>query len=68
MVILARLSGASMIEVPVNYCPRRGQSKITGSLPTTLKVGLNMIRVILTYLLRGSAGPAPARPPLRQDI
>jgi glycosyltransferase involved in cell wall biosynthesis len=62
MVIVARLTGASMIEVPVNYRARTGQSKITGSLPTTLKVGVNMLRVILAYRLRGSgelaSGPA----------
>jgi glycosyltransferase involved in cell wall biosynthesis len=65
MVIVARLAGTSMIEVPVNYRPRTGESKITGNLPTTVTVGLNMLRVILTYRWRGSGQPAAAAPSLR---
>ena len=57
MVVLARLADVSMLEIPVNYRARRGESKITGSFKTTLSVGTNMIRVILRYRLR----PAPAR-------
>ena len=49
MVILARLSDISMIEVPVNYRARKGTSKITGNLRGTLDTGLNMLRIILGY-------------------
>jgi hypothetical protein len=38
-----------MLEIPVNYRARRGESKITGSFKTTLEVGANMIGVILRY-------------------
>ena len=55
MVILARLAGLRILEVPVNYHPRVGTSKITGSRKTTWKVGLNMIRLILRYRVRGGA-------------
>jgi glycosyltransferase involved in cell wall biosynthesis len=54
MVCLALLDGARVIEVPVNYRSRVGESKITGSLATALRVGARMIALILRYrLLRG---------------
>jgi glycosyltransferase involved in cell wall biosynthesis len=49
MVILARLADVSMLEIPVSYRARKGDSKITGSLRTTLVVGANMVRTILRY-------------------
>jgi glycosyltransferase involved in cell wall biosynthesis len=53
MVILARLAGLTMIEVPVTYRPRRGESKITGSFKTSTQVAVNMIRIILRYRVSG---------------
>jgi glycosyltransferase involved in cell wall biosynthesis len=61
MVVLALLEGLRVIEVPVNYRGRLGESKITGSLKTTLRVGFNMISLILAYRLRTLAQPRPAR-------
>ena len=52
MVVLALLDGLRVIEVPVNYRGRLGESKITGSLKTALRVGLHMIRLILSYRVR----------------
>jgi glycosyltransferase involved in cell wall biosynthesis len=52
MVILALLNGLRIVEVPVNYRARVGESKITGSRVTTLKVGGRMIGLILSYRLR----------------
>jgi len=49
MVILALKSGLKVIEVPVNYRGRVGESKITGNLKGTLKTGLNMIGLIIKY-------------------
>jgi len=49
MVVLARLSDVSMIEVPVNYRARTGDSKITGTLKGTLTTGSAMIALILRY-------------------
>jgi glycosyltransferase involved in cell wall biosynthesis len=49
MVILARQTGASMLEVPVSYRPRRGTSKITGDLRGMIEVGLNMMALIAAY-------------------
>jgi glycosyltransferase involved in cell wall biosynthesis len=61
MVVLALLDGLRVIEVPVNYRGRLGESKITGSFKTTLRVGFNMISLILSYRLRTLARPRPAR-------
>jgi glycosyltransferase involved in cell wall biosynthesis len=51
MVCLALLDGARIIEVPVNYRGRVGESKITGSLATAYRVGVRMIGLILRYRL-----------------
>jgi glycosyltransferase involved in cell wall biosynthesis len=51
MVILARLTGATVIEIPVTYRARTGQSKITGSFTKAVAVGLRMFALILRYRL-----------------
>ncbi len=61
MVILALLDGLRIIEVPVNYRGRLGESKITGSMRTAVRVGLRMIALILSYRLRTLAHPRPPR-------
>jgi glycosyltransferase involved in cell wall biosynthesis len=53
MVVLALLNGLRIVEVPVNYRARVGQSKITGSRVTTVKVGARMIGLILDYRIKG---------------
>ena len=47
MVIVALKRGLRVIEVPVNYRGRVGESKITGTLKGTLRTGFNMIALIL---------------------
>jgi hypothetical protein len=37
--------------VPVNYRVRVGESKITGSMHTALRVGAHMVGLILRYRL-----------------
>jgi glycosyltransferase involved in cell wall biosynthesis len=49
MVILALRRGLRVIEVPVNYRGRIGESKITGTLKGTLRTGLSMIGLIVKY-------------------
>jgi glycosyltransferase involved in cell wall biosynthesis len=49
MVILALKKRLKVIEVPVNYRGRVGQSKITGNLKGALRTGFNMIGLILKY-------------------
>jgi glycosyltransferase involved in cell wall biosynthesis len=53
MVCLALLHGQRLVEVPVNYRDRVGESKITGSMRTTVRVGARMIGLILRYRLLG---------------
>jgi glycosyltransferase involved in cell wall biosynthesis len=52
MVILGLRGGLKIIEIPVNYRGRVGESKITGSLKGTLRTGFRMIALILHYRLR----------------
>jgi glycosyltransferase involved in cell wall biosynthesis len=47
MVILGLRRRLRIIEVPVNYRGRVGESKITGTLPGTLRTGFNMIFLIV---------------------
>jgi glycosyltransferase involved in cell wall biosynthesis len=47
MVIAARMNDLTMIEVPLNYRGRVGESKITGSIKGMWKTGLAMIRLII---------------------
>jgi glycosyltransferase involved in cell wall biosynthesis len=49
MMVLAIKSNISMIEIPVNYKERVGESKITGKKWPAFKLGLIMIKTILLY-------------------
>jgi glycosyltransferase involved in cell wall biosynthesis len=49
MVILALKSGLRVIEVPVNYRGRIGDSKITGTLRGALITGTRMIGLVFRY-------------------
>jgi glycosyltransferase involved in cell wall biosynthesis len=51
MVCLALIDGLRLVEVPVNYRDRVGESKITGSMHTALRVGAHMVGLILRYRL-----------------
>jgi len=53
MVCLALLERLRLVEVPVNYRDRVGESKITGSMHTALRVAARMVGVILRYRLLG---------------
>jgi glycosyltransferase involved in cell wall biosynthesis len=51
MVCLALLDHLRLVEVPVNYRHRIGQSKITGSMQSAVRVGGHMLALILRYRL-----------------
>ena len=51
MVIHGLRRGLRIIEVPINYRGRVGESKITGNLKGTLRTGFNMIALVLKYRL-----------------
>lgn len=53
MVCLALLDGQRVVEVPVNYRDRVGESKITGSMQTAMRVAARMVGVIVRYRLIG---------------
>jgi hypothetical protein len=48
------------IEIPVNYGPRLGTSKVTGSLVRAIKLGLRMILLIFRYELITFSGACQA--------
>jgi glycosyltransferase involved in cell wall biosynthesis len=52
MVILALKRRLKIIEIPVNYRGRIGESKITGSFRGTLETGLRMIGIVFKYLIK----------------
>jgi glycosyltransferase involved in cell wall biosynthesis len=58
IMLLVITSGASFIEVPVNYLPRVGVSSVTGSRRRAVDVGLRMILQVLRFRLttRGRPG------------
>jgi hypothetical protein len=47
MIIVGLKRGVRIIEVPVNYRGRVGDSKITGTLKGTLRTGFRMIALII---------------------
>jgi glycosyltransferase involved in cell wall biosynthesis len=51
MVIVGLKQNLKIIEIPVNYRGRVGESKITGSLEGTLRTGFRMIGLILRHRL-----------------
>jgi glycosyltransferase involved in cell wall biosynthesis len=61
MVILALADGLRVIEIPVNYRGRVGQSKITGSRIRALSVGLRMLGLIAAYRVRLWVTPGRVR-------
>jgi glycosyltransferase involved in cell wall biosynthesis len=60
IMLLAIISGARFVEVPVNYLPRVGVSAVTGSPLKAVAVGLRMIA--LTLSMRRSAPRSLRRP------
>jgi glycosyltransferase involved in cell wall biosynthesis len=52
MIILGLKRQLKIIEIPVNYRGRVGESKITGSLSGTLRTGFNMIGLALKHLIK----------------
>ena len=52
MMILALKNRIKTTEIPVNYRPRRGKSKITGEKTKAFKLGLRMIKLIISYTFR----------------
>jgi len=52
IMLLTIASGARFVEVPVHYLPRVGRSSVTGSPVRAAAVGLQMIRLTLSFRRR----------------
>ncbi|TWP32721.1 glycosyltransferase family 2 protein [Leekyejoonella antrihumi] len=66
MLLISVITRTKMVQIPVNYHPRVGESSVTGDLRKTISLGLEMIGVTAKmWRRRGKirAGfPVPARP------
>jgi glycosyltransferase involved in cell wall biosynthesis len=62
IMLLAIASGRRFVEVPVNYLPRVGTSSVTGRRAEAVRVGLQMIRLVLSNRVRSFAPPPPPPP------
>jgi glycosyltransferase involved in cell wall biosynthesis len=52
MMVLSLLHGQRVIQIPVNYLPRVGESSVTGDLRKAMVLGLWMIGLVLRYRVR----------------
>jgi hypothetical protein len=52
MMVLSLLHGLRVIQVPVNYLPRVGESSVTGDTRKAVLLGLWMIGLVLRYRAR----------------
>ena len=52
MLLLGVIRGVRLVQVPVNYHPRVGESSVTGHLGKTLELGFEMIRMVFKMRLR----------------
>jgi glycosyltransferase involved in cell wall biosynthesis len=52
LMLLTIVSGARVVEVPVNYLPRVGASSVTGDMRKAIVLGFQMIAFILRFRLK----------------
>ena len=62
MMILTLLHGQKVIQIPVNYLPRVGESSVTGDFKKAFVLGMTMIGLVLRYRLQGWLGLRVPRP------
>jgi glycosyltransferase involved in cell wall biosynthesis len=55
MLLLGVIRGVRVVQVPVNYHPRVGESSVTGHLGKTLKLGFEMIGLVFRMRFRAAA-------------
>ncbi len=71
MMVLSILMKRRIIQIPVNYAKRVGTSSVTGNKWVAVRVGLQMIGVIVAYRLRSWLAPSqfvPLQPLPRVDL
>jgi hypothetical protein len=52
MLMLAVVRRDTIVQVPVNYHPRVGTSAVTGDTRTAIRLGMQMLRMVLAMRLR----------------
>lgn len=57
MMVISILKNKRMIQVPVNYTKRVGTSSVTGSFGVAVRLGLQMIGLILRYRIKSWKNP-----------
>jgi hypothetical protein len=62
MMILTLLSGLKVIQIPVNYLPRVGESSVTGDFKKAFWLGMSMIGLVLRYRLASWIAPRKRLP------
>jgi glycosyltransferase involved in cell wall biosynthesis len=55
MLLIAVIKHIRLVQVPVNYHPRIGESSVTGHLGKTISLGLEMIRMVARMRIRASS-------------
>ncbi len=63
MLLIALLRRIKVVQVPVNYHPRVGTSSVTGEFDKTVRLGLQMIAMVLRMRAGGKAMRRPSSPP-----
>ncbi|HEY2593547.1 MAG TPA: glycosyltransferase family 2 protein [Chloroflexota bacterium] len=56
MMLLSLLAGLRVIQVPVNYLPRIGESSVTGDTGKAVRLGFTMIGLVFRYRVRAWRG------------
>jgi len=64
MMLITVLKKAKIVQIPVNYRPRVGESAVTGDLVTAFRLGVRMIAMILEFRFRSAGRRLSGRPTL----
>jgi glycosyltransferase involved in cell wall biosynthesis len=57
MLMLALVARDTVVQIPVNYHPRVGTSAVTGDTRTAIRLGLQMLRMVLAMRIRPPRRP-----------
>ena len=52
MMLITLIFGMKLVQIPVNYLPRVGESSVTGDLRKAFLLGVEMIGLVLRYRIR----------------
>ncbi|MFN0073921.1 MAG: glycosyltransferase family 2 protein [Chloroflexota bacterium] len=56
MMLVSVLQGHRVVQIPVNYLPRVGESSVTGSTSKAFVLGMEMIRLVWQYRIKSWLG------------